>query len=185
MKHQLILPLLLLYIFSLAQNKYLPKLHIPQDSANILRLKEINRDIWTPFSEAYATADATKYIGLHTADLIRATGGIWTEIKDLDTYTENVQSQFQASKDFGNGMEIAFTFFERVAGPAAASERGIYHLTKTMLDGEQRHFFGKFHVFLRKVNGTWKIAVDYDSDEDGSIGEEDFEAGVPPGIFSK
>ena len=35
--------------------------------------------------------------------------------------------------------------------------------------GEKRESFGKFHVVLRKEGGTWKILVDSDSNEGGTI----------------
>jgi hypothetical protein len=35
------------------------------------------------------------------------------------------------------------------------------------------------------MGSTWKIAMDYDSDEDGRVGEADFTAGLPPGVFAK
>lgn len=160
----------------------LPKIHIPQDAENLARLKEINRDIWTPFAEAYATSNAEKYLALHTPDFIRATGGQWSEVKDLNGYGSSVRQDF-AQKD--RKVEIAFTFFERVASESMATERGIYRYTLANSDGERQHFYGKFHVFLRKMGGTWKIAVDYDSNEDGSVGEADFAAGLPPEVFSK
>ncbi len=185
MKHHLILLFLLLPFLALAQTKHLPSIHIPQDSANLQRLREINRDIWTPFSEAYATGDAERYVGLHTADFIRATGGKWAGVRNLDEYGADARSSFAKNKENGHSTEIAFTFFERAAGPETASERGIYRYTDIAKDGERSAFYGRFHVFLRKVDGTWKIAVDYDSDEDGSIGAGDFVAGLPPDVFVK
>lgn len=185
MKLYLALPFLLAPIFALAQKNQLPHIHIPQDSANIQRLKEINRDIWAPFAEAYAMGDADKYISLHAPDFIRATGGDWSGIKNLEEYRTSSRRQFNRDKESGSRSEIAFTFFERVAGANAASERGFYKYTAIDKDGKRADYYGKFHVFLRKINGTWKIAVDYDSDEDGSIGEADFEAGLAPAVFSK
>ena len=185
MKHHLILLLLLLPLLALAQPKQLPLVHIPQDEGNIQRLREINRDIWMPFSQAYAEGDDKKYIGLHTSDLIRATGGEMPSIQDIDGYQASSERHFKWNKENGRKAEIAFTFFERVAGPGMASERGIYRYTAITKEGERSDFYGRFHVFLRKVDGTWKIAVDYDSNEDGTIGKEDFEAGVPEEVFSK
>jgi ketosteroid isomerase-like protein len=159
-----------------------PKIHIPQDAENLARVREIDKDIWTPFSEAYSANDAGKYLALHTPDLIRATGGQWSDVKDLGGYKTDVHQNFTEPD---RKIEIAFTFFERVAGESLASERGIYRYTAIAADGAQQHYYGKFHVFLRKIDGVWKIAVDYDSDEDGSIGEADFAAGLPPGVFSR
>lgn len=160
-----------------------PVVHIPPDAQNITRLKEINSDIWTPFSEAYAAGDPEKYLALHMPDFIRASGGDHAEVKDLAAYRDNVIRSFQWNKDNNYGAAIAFTFFERTSSEQLASERGIYRYTGIKPDGSQQHFYSKFHVFHRKVDGVWKIAVDYDSNEDGAIGVADFEAGLPPHRF--
>jgi ketosteroid isomerase-like protein len=160
-----------------------PVVHIPPDAQNIARLKEINRDIWTPFSEAIAASDPEKYLALHTPDFIRASGGKRAEVKDLAAYGNNVKSGFQWSKDNNYRAAIAFSFFERTSSEQLASERGIYRYTSIEPDDSRQHSYGRFHVFHRKVDGIWKIAVDYDSNEDGAIGVVDFEAGLPPHRF--
>ncbi|HMQ48966.1 MAG TPA: DUF6265 family protein [Saprospiraceae bacterium] len=175
----------LVYQRGATNDKAFPAIHISQEEQHLARLQEINRDIWTPFSAAYATNDAEKYIALHTPDFIRATGGQYPEVKNRDAYQQSVQTHFNYNKEQKRRVEIAFTFFERVAGENTASERGIYRYTAIAADGTQSHFYGKFHVFLRKIEGVWKIAVDYDSNEDGSIGEGDFNAGLAPEVFSK
>lgn len=176
-KYLLLLPLLFFAAVAMGQHAQARKVHIPQDSANLRRLQEINRDVWIPFSEAYAAGDAAKYIGLHTPDLVRATGGEVPEVKDLAAYRASSERHFQWNRENGRRVEIAFRFFERVAGPAIASERGTYRYTAIDEQGQRSDYYGRFHVFLQKVDGVWKIAVDYDSDEEGSIGAMDFEAG--------
>ncbi|MCC6280516.1 MAG: nuclear transport factor 2 family protein [Saprospiraceae bacterium] len=162
-----------------AQAKSFPQINIPQTPENLEHLREINRDIWTPFSEAYASNDAEKYISLHAADFIRASGGKWAGTKNLAEYGASVKNNFNRNTQDGRTASIDFTFFERVAGAETASERGIYRSSSMEKDGTKRDFYGKFHVFHRKVNGAWKIAVDYDSNEDGTVGEADFRAGRP------
>ncbi|MCK6691312.1 MAG: nuclear transport factor 2 family protein [Thermoanaerobaculia bacterium] len=189
MNHNAVFLLLLLPVFGAAQTQpapaagHIPKIHIPPRAENTAWLKEINRDIWAPFAEAYAAGDAEKYLGLHTPDFIRASGGDRAEVKDLAAYRESVTRGFQWGRDNNRRAAIAFRFFERVAGEKLASERGIYRYTSIAPDGGQQHFYGKFHVFHRKVDGVWKIAVDYDSNEDNTIGVADFEAGLPPHRF--
>ena len=34
--------------------------------------------------------------------------------------------------------------------------------------------YGKFHVFMRKMDNIWKIIVDYDSNEHDTINEQSF-----------
>jgi hypothetical protein len=39
---------------------------------------------------------------------------------------------------------------------------------------KEQIFYEKFHLILKKYNDEWKLVVDYDSNEGGSIGEEEF-----------
>jgi hypothetical protein len=41
-------------------------------------------------------------------------------------------------------------------------------------DSTQRIYFGKFHVILERESDTWKISMDYDSNENGTIDEKSF-----------
>lgn len=140
-------------------------------------LQELNRDIWIPFSEAYASHDAEKYLRLHSRDLIRGEGDR-KRVLNLAQYSENIRRFFKENKDGGGKIEIQFRFLERIVGDQSASERGIYRLTGTPLKGPARTFYGKFHVFSRKENGVWKILIDYDSNEGKTIDEKAFQAGA-------
>jgi hypothetical protein len=51
-------------------------------------------------------------------------------------------------------------------------------LPQTPADGERRVFYGRFHTFARKVDGRWRIAVDYDSTEGGTVDADSFAAGT-------
>lgn len=139
-------------------------------------LKELNRDIWIPFMEAYSAGDADKYLALHTADFIRAQGDV-QNTDDLASYSERTRAGFQRGKERGGKTSIEFRFFERFSNGKTASERGIYKYTYTPPAGEPWTGYGQFHVFSRKENGRWKIAVDYDSSEGRSVGEAEFQAG--------
>ncbi|MBK6995105.1 MAG: nuclear transport factor 2 family protein [Lewinellaceae bacterium] len=145
--------------------------------STIARLEAINRDIWIPFSEAYAAANAEQYIGLHSPDFIRASGGIPGNIFDLEKYAENSRAGFQRGKERGFKTQIRFTFIERIVSAKFASERGIYHYHSDNGKGESYDAYGKFHVVERFENGRWKILFDYDSNENGTIDKGDFDAG--------
>lgn len=147
----------------------------PPDESRVF-LQEINRDIWVPFMEAYATYDADKYIALHTTDFIRAQGDEQS-LRDLAGYKLRSRAGFQRGKEQGGQTRIDFRFFERFSDGKMASERGIYQYTYTPKEGDAWTGYGRFHVFLRKENGRWKIAVDYDSSDGGTVGEADFRAG--------
>lgn len=137
-------------------------------------LKDINRDVWLPFIEAYATCDAEKYKNLQSEDFIRAEGNG----KSLPTYQEyfdNVADWFKTIKSEGQKLAIAFRFTERLANDKVASERGIYELKAFSKDGQETwKGYGKFHVFMRKINDKWKIVVDYDSNENKTITEQTY-----------
>lgn len=162
--------------------KHFPGIKMPTDEASLERLRAINRDVWQPFVAAYAAGSAEQYMALHTADFIRATTD---ETKDLAAYRMDSQRHFEYNRQNNRSCEIAFSFFERTSGPAAASERGVYRYTDIASDGTRSHYYGRFHVIHRLENGRWKIAVDYDSNEDGTIGQDDFEAGLPTDVFVK
>lgn len=148
----------------------------PTPAKSLPFLQELNRDIWIPFAEAYRAGDADKYLGLHTADFIRAEGD-GQRTNDLSGYSTGVRAGFQRGKEQSGQTMIEFSFFERFSNGSTASERGIYKYTYSPPTGKPGIGFGQFHVFSRKENGRWKIAVDYDSNEDGTVGEAEFRAG--------
>ena len=47
---------------------------------------------------------------------------------------------------------------------------------QTRFSGKQENsFYGKFNVTLKKESGVWKIPIDADTSEGGTIGAEGFE----------
>lgn len=152
-----------------------PIIGFAQRTQDVSILKEINEQVWAVFTDAYATNDAQKYIGLHSKELIRATGGRWKSVSDLTKYGENASADFAGRKAAGEKADIQFRFLERIADEKSASERGIYQLAILNSKGElQGKYYGKFHVFMRKEEGKWKILIDYDSDEGRTINESSY-----------
>jgi hypothetical protein len=147
-------------------------------------LRDINRDIWTPFSEAYASNDAAKYLALHSKEFIRANGNSKSS-QDLAGYSASVERSFAWTAEDGGRSTIEFRFFERIATASTASERGIYKYTYHPKNGSPNEGYGQFHVVLRKENGVWKILTDYDSNEGGKIGAAEYQAALAVDDFSK
>lgn len=143
-------------------------------------VEELNRDVWQPFRIAYAAGDADAFLALHAPDLIRA-GGPAKEVLDLAAYDAQVREWFALVAAKGDRLAIDFRFTERLAAGGLASERGIYRITLTAADGQQRVLFGRFHTFARQVGGRWRIAVDYDSTDGGTVGPADYAAADDPG----
>jgi ketosteroid isomerase-like protein len=138
-------------------------------------LTEINRDVWIPFRAAYAHRDPEAFIALHSPDVIRVEGnGGW--VGGFEEYAGRLREWFQWVEVQEGQLDIRFRFVERHANADAASERGVYRLTLTYPEAEERVWFGRFHTLCRKLDGSWRIAFDYDSDESGRVDETTFDA---------
>ncbi|NND76609.1 MAG: nuclear transport factor 2 family protein [Flavobacteriales bacterium] len=135
-------------------------------------LMEIN-EVWGKFCEAFETLDPEIMADIHWPDLVRISGG--SKISDYDTYISGYKERFTKNSLAGKSNNISLRFFERLCNDSIASERGVYELIYNKgRETEQKHY-GQFHVIFKKRNETWKIWMDYDSDENGSIGEEDLQ----------
>ena len=138
-------------------------------------LEDINNDVWYNFMQAYQDLDASLFNKIHAEDVIRVPidGNIMLigqEYKDqnLDNFNRWNQAQLK--------QKIEFSFLSRIQKGKWAHETGIYKLTRFSDSGAEA-YYGKFNVTLKKINGFWKIFIDSDSNENGKIGEADFEKG--------
>lgn len=143
-------------------------------SARLLR--ELNHDVWEPFRSAYRGLDTAAFLAVHSPDLIRA-GGAAKQVQDYTDYARQMAEWFARVAANGDALDIRFRFVERLVSDDAAAERGVFRID-AIRDGTPRVFYGRFHVFSRKLDGRWRIVVDYDADDD--VTEEAFEAGAPP-----
>lgn len=141
---------------------------------------ELNRDVWQPFRAAYAAGDADAFLDLHAPDLIRA-GGPAKEVLDLAAYGAQVREWFALVAAKGDRLAIDFRFTERLVAGELASERGVYRITLTPATGDGIVLFGRFHTFARRIDGRWRIAVDYDSTGSGTVGPDDYATADDPG----
>ncbi|MFD7657427.1 YybH family protein [Actinosynnema sp. NPDC059797] len=126
-------------------------------------LRELNQDVWEPFRSAYRDLDAAGFLALHGPDLIRVTAATG-EIRDHAGYTADITSFFERVAANGDAIAIEFRFTERNASDGASSERGLFRITMRR-SGVPKEVHGHFHVFCRKTD-RWRIAVDYEPDED-------------------
>lgn len=135
----------------------------------------INKDVWFNFMQAYQDLDASLFNQIHTDDVLRIpeeSGSMMIGQEYKDANLENF-NRWNLSKV---NQRIQFSFISRIQKGNWAYETGIYKLTRYTDSGSQS-FYGKFHVTLKKVSGLWKIFIDSDSNENGTIGEEDFNTG--------
>ena len=121
--------------------------------------KEINEELWEPFVEAYNERNAEKYLSVHTKDIVRITQ---SGIRQGLEYRSGIRKAF-AREDLPK-REIQFKFEHRIHDKEIAYEVGYFRVTY-FRDGKEEDYFGRFSVVLKKEDGKWKIAQDWDVDE--------------------
>ncbi|MBL8516552.1 MAG: nuclear transport factor 2 family protein [Betaproteobacteria bacterium] len=152
--------------------------------ANPAILKAIDADVWIPYSKAFAEGKANDYIALHSKSLLRVMG----DLKFVDPYegfTRNMAEMFDSLKKQNVKVSIQFRFTERIANQDTASERGIYEFVMTDAKGKVTRNYSRFHNFLKKEGGKWKIVMDYDNGEKGAVTEATFKAAFARDDYAK
>jgi ketosteroid isomerase-like protein len=140
--------------------------------------QEINEQVWRPFIKTLNEKDTEGFLALHSKDVIRSprdTKAVW----NWNEYFQNQKKNDQQRKSSGSDGTLDLRFTERISGGDQAIEVGVYKYTTTNAEGVSKHYYGRFHVALRKENDIWKILVDTDSSEGNSISEKDFMAATP------
>ncbi len=146
-------------------------------STDTLIQKEINREVWKPFCESYSSQDAETFNALHTDDVIRVTP--WN-IRVGNEYKNQISARFKANKEKGDQRTIELWFEHRKTTPELSYEVGYYNVTYQK-NGKEMNSYGRFHVLLKKENGKWKIAQDWDTDKINGVEvtEKDWLKGTP------
>jgi ketosteroid isomerase-like protein len=138
--------------------------------------KEINEQVWMTFIKSFGSGDKKLFKSVHSKDVVRVMQDEG-EIFGYDQYFKIIPDSLKAKwANWKKNIELRFT--QRISGEDKAFEVGFYKTTSTNIQtGEQRKSFGRFHVLLRKENGTWKIVMDADTAEGAS--EENFNKASP------
>ena len=126
--------------------------------------KQINEQVWKPFISSFNSGNDEGFKAVHSKDVIRVSQDS-KQIFDYDQYFKKMPDSVQAK--WGKWKKnIELRFIQRIAANSKAFEVGYYKTTSTnTITGETRTGYGKFHVLLRKENGTWKILMDADANE--------------------
>jgi ketosteroid isomerase-like protein len=135
--------------------------------------KEINDQVWKPFIKTFNEYDSKGFLDLHSKDVVRSSRDS-KEVLNWNQYFQQQESGDKRSLSNGSKRTLELRFLERIGNQDQAIDVGIYKTTSIRKDGTARSFYGKFHVVLRKENGVWKILVDTDSSEGGTITEKQF-----------
>jgi len=138
--------------------------------------KEINEQVWKVFIKSFGNGDEELFKSVHSKDIVRVLQDDG-EIFGYDHYFKKVPDSIKAKwANWKKNIELRFT--QRISSQDKAFEVGYYKTTSiNSQTGEQRKSFGRFHVLLRKENGTWKIVMDADTGEGAS--EENFNKANP------
>ncbi len=135
--------------------------------------KDINDQVWIPFIENFNSYNTDGFMKVHSKDAVRSprdTKTIW----NWEEYREKQDqgNQQGVSQNMKQKLELHFT--ERIAKSDLAFDVGVYKTTVVFPNGKIESYYGRFHVVLRKENNIWKILVDTDSSEGGTIDEKSF-----------
>lgn len=146
-----------------------------QDTATSF-VTEINEQVWKPFKQSYEARDAKLFNSLHTDDALRITEG---GITPGPEYKARIIEGFE--RPYNGTIQIDFAHEHRLYYGDLAYEVGYYRIIYSRPGQEQVSSYGRFHVLLRKIDGRWKIAQDWDTEMIGSrkISEEEFIGATP------
>lgn len=138
--------------------------------------KEINDQVWRPFIKTYNAYDTEGFMAIHTKDVIRINRD-GRSIRIGQEYSDGMLQSNNRSLKNGAQRSIEFRFLERLARPELAFEVGYYKVTMKRGDEAERVFYGKFQVVLKKTDGSWQLAVDSDTSNNGQFTEKNFQTG--------
>ena len=138
---------------------------------------EVNEQVWKPFKKAFEARDGKQFNALHTDDVMRIS--TWSGIKVGKEYKDAIEQSYQ--KEDGRKRTIDFWLEHRFYRENAGYEVGYYRIITEEEGKAPRAHYARFHIVLKKVNGSWKIAQDWDvSNINGQeVTEEDFAKGTP------
>lgn len=156
----------------------------PIKAQHLKNLKDINNDVHNKFHKAFDSLDHKLLKSIHSKRLIRIPANRNTILSYNDYMNQN-KIVFENAKKNNNTLNISLRFFERINNDSIASERGIYKFIINKNKEDEKIFYGKFHVILSKEDNAWKILMDYDSNENNTIGEENFNKAHEMNDFEK
>ena len=119
---------------------------------------EVDQQVWEPFKASYANGDAITFNNLHTEGILRISKN---GIQKGEEYKASNTKWF--SKSNRRPRTIDFVFEHRIYSKNTAYEIGYY---KIVYNGEEeKASYARFTVLLKKQNGKWRIAQDWDTHE--------------------
>lgn len=124
---------------------------------------QINEQVWKPFMKSFNSGDTEGFKAVHSKEVIRVVQDD-NQIFGYEQYFPE-KKQNKESNQLKRKSTLELRFIQRITSPDRAFEIGYFKTTFTKPDGTSQYDYGKFHVLLRKENGTWKILMDADANE--------------------
>lgn len=122
---------------------------------------DINEQVWKPFIKAYNDYDDDAFAAVHSKEMVR----VIQDDKKIMDYDEYLGDRNKKEDDgiVKPKRTIELRFTQRINNGDNAFEIGYFKGVYTYPNGSTKKFYGKFHVLLKKENGTWKIWMDADT----------------------
>lgn len=139
---------------------------------------QIEADVWIPFLAASNAFDADGFLAVQSKDMVRVSPDA-NEVYGLARYEREIREGFARAKTRGLTRKSEMRFLKRTSSEGLAYETGYFRSEARLASGEVRVRFSRFEMVLKKEEGKWKILIDKDSAEGGSITEEAFRAAEP------
>ena len=138
---------------------------------------EVNEQVWKPFKQAFEDRDWERFNALHTDDVMRIS--TWSGIRIGEEYKNTIKESYQRvtqRKTF-----IDFRMEHRIYDEKVGFEVGYYRIIYEEPGKDRQFSYARFQVVLKKVEGVWKIAQDWDIDmiNGVKVTKADFEKGPP------
>ena len=149
----------------------LTALFVTQANASVL--ETVNKEVWQIFKSSLEKGDAEAFNAIHTDDVIRSYGDVIITGNAFREKNVKVLSNPKLPE-----MTIDFSFISRAHTDDVVYEVG-YYKQKMVRDGKERTSYGMFHVVLKKLDGKWKVAQDWDTStiNGEKVGESHFASG--------
>src|SRR5688572_19501102 len=106
--------------------------------------KEINDQVWKPFTQAIMNQDVEKFLSVHSKDLVRAERN-GKRVLTYDQYKTGMEKNWPQWKESNKKDNVQYTFelrfLERISNETQAYEVG-YFKNLTIKGGEKRESYG-------------------------------------------
>ncbi|MEP5611649.1 MAG: nuclear transport factor 2 family protein [Cyclobacteriaceae bacterium] len=148
-----------------------------QAPRNIEVENEVNEQLWKPFKKAWEQRNAKAFNGLHTEDILRVSKwGVQIGSEYADRITESYKKPDPRKKT------IDFWFEHRLYSGNTGYEVGYLKIVIEEDGKDPRHSYSRFHVVLKRVDGEWKIAQDWDTNNINGVAVTDADFAKNPAL---